>query len=71
MARSTSADLICAGGINSLINEEGSYLPTLITMAESLDLAQSSVERRPARGKAALRSVPAISSASIVFIIHE
>lgn len=54
MARSTSADFICRGGINSLINEEGSYLLTLIT-AESLDLTQSSVERQPTRGKASSR----------------
>jgi hypothetical protein len=39
MARTTSADVIWRG-INSLINEEGSYLAALIT-AGSLDLAQS------------------------------
>lgn len=55
MARSTPADFISAGGTNSLINEEGSYLLTLITTTESLDLTQSSVERQTTRGKTASR----------------
>lgn len=76
MARPTSADFICHG-INSLINEEGSYLPALITAKKPRPSTISERGKAPPSTPVGMnaekphRDVSAISSASIVSIIHE